>query len=135
MIRWTNAGEFVAPEKLECIYQECVVVDQVFVYGTPLKEYLTAVVVRLQPNPLLRHNNARGGCKQFSFVLRAWAQVPNFPLVRAWAQSKADASLDAALDDLPALCAHPAVKRFATHTHALRMTDTHTEAMLTWQLQ
>ena len=53
MIRWTNAGEFVAPEKLECIYQECAIVDQVFVYGTPLKEYLTAVVVRLQPNPLL----------------------------------------------------------------------------------
>jgi hypothetical protein len=42
--------------------------------------------------------------------------VPNFPLVRAWAQSKADASLDAALDDPPALCAHPAVKRFARHT-------------------
>jgi long-subunit acyl-CoA synthetase (AMP-forming) len=42
----TNAGEFVAPEKLECIYQECAIVDQVFVYGTPLKEYLTAVVVR-----------------------------------------------------------------------------------------
>jgi len=61
MIRWTNAGEFVAPEKLECIYQECAVVDQVFVYGTPLKEYLTAVVVRLQSN-LLLSDAALVGC-------------------------------------------------------------------------
>lgn len=79
-------GEFVAPEKLEVIYQECSVVDQVFVYGTTLREYLVAVV------------------------------VPNLAVLREWAKdaSVQDASLASALDDDEALCTHPKSSRFVS---------------------
>ncbi|ORY04414.1 acetyl-CoA synthetase-like protein [Basidiobolus meristosporus CBS 931.73] len=40
-----SQGEFVAPEKIESIYENSVFVQHIFVYGDPLKSYLVAIVV------------------------------------------------------------------------------------------
>ncbi|KAK9728193.1 medium-chain fatty acid-CoA ligase faa2 [Basidiobolus ranarum] len=40
-----SQGEFVAPEKIESIYENSIYVQHIFVYGDPLKSYLVAIVV------------------------------------------------------------------------------------------
>lgn len=40
-----SQGEYIAPEKLENIYSQCPVVQQIFVYGDSLQHYLIAVIV------------------------------------------------------------------------------------------
>lgn len=38
-------GEYIAPEKIECIYEQCPFVSQVYVYGESIKSTLIAIVI------------------------------------------------------------------------------------------
>ena len=37
-------GEYISPEKVEAIYENCKYIEQIFVYGNSLKNYLVCVV-------------------------------------------------------------------------------------------
>ena len=45
-------GEYIAPERLEVIFEKSPFIDQVFVYGNSLREYLVALLGNLIRNAL-----------------------------------------------------------------------------------
>jgi long-chain acyl-CoA synthetase len=40
-----SQGEYIAPEKLENIYAQCPIIQQIFVYGDSLQHCLVAIIV------------------------------------------------------------------------------------------